>query len=146
MALTSLTTDFLRRLPAGLRPKPYNIEEFLMNLSAKGWTVEDMITAVMADRPMQPGHVFARLKGMQEEPAPLRSPTSSKVRDMKHAPCNDRNHAKGCEICYCNVCRPSCTIDHVHERWPQHHVSVPMPAWFKEKYGGTLRTFGVFDE
>ena len=106
------TNEFMRRLPAALRPNPWNIEDEIMNLVGKAWSVSDIVAAVMADKPMQAGHVVAQLRRMKDQPAPAGAASEWKY---GHGVCTMHD---GCELCRCT--RGS-TI---------HHVAVPPPeAW-----------------
>jgi len=124
MSLTPQTNEFMRHLPAALRPNPWNIEESIMALVLKGWSIADIFAAVMADRPKEPGHVVAQLRRLVEQPAPSQGATHWKYGHL-HCGAHD-----GCEECYC-------TPGNIH-----HHVAIPMPKIVRDKFTELVRTFG----
>jgi len=107
MPLQAITNEFMAKLPSGLRPNPWNIDETMMILASKGWLGPDIFAATMASKPREAGHVVAQLRRMAEEAPP------SKKDEWKfgHTPCNNPTHI-GCEICRC------------HKGFATHHVSV----------------------
>ena len=108
MPVTDMTNELMRQLPAALRPNPWNIDEEIMNLTSKGWTVRDMFAATMASNPREPGHVVAQIRRMVEQPAPAKKDEWK----FGHTPCNNPMHVN-CEICRC------------HRGFANHHQSVP---------------------
>ncbi len=126
MPVDPLTTEVMRRLPAGLRPNPYNLEEVVMGLSAAGWLPGDIFAAIMADRPQQPGHVIAAARRLAATPAP----SSGEGWAYGHDPCNNPTHPEGCQICRCHKGR----IDHL--------VPTLMPAEFKRTYARLFAGWG----
>lgn len=108
MPVQPITNEFMRLLPAGLRPNPWNIDDTMMELATKGWIVKDVFAATMANNPREPGHVVAQLRRMLEQPAPARRDEWK----FGHQKCENPMHP-GCEIC-------RCTKGQV-----KHHVPVP---------------------
>jgi hypothetical protein len=97
MAVTDMTNEFMRRLPAALRPNPWNIDDTIIMLSGKGWSVGDMFAATMAGNPREAGHVVAGLRRLIEQPAPAKG-TGWK---FGHFVCENPAHVPGCEVCRC---------------------------------------------
>lgn len=126
MPVSQVTNEFMRRLPAGLRPNPWNIDEEVMAAAAKGWSITDLAQAVMADNPRQPGHVVAFLRRVQDQPAPM-GPLDSKP--VGHHMCTSPQHPENCQICWC------------HGR-EQHMIPIPMPPDIKTQLQETFRGFG----
>lgn len=116
MPVAPHTNELMRRLPPGLRPNPYNIDEEVINLVGRGWTIDDIFQRIMGDKPTQPGNIVALLRRVIEEPAPIRA----SIWKYGHEPCNNPMHVD-CEICRC------------HKGKILHHVSVPMPSDFPRK-------------
>jgi hypothetical protein len=109
MAVQPMTNEFMRLLPAALRPNPWNIDDVMMGLASNGWVVRDVFAATMANKPMEPGHVVAQLRRMLEQPAPARSDEWK----FGHEKCNNPMHGPSCEICRCT------------KGTVKHHVPVP---------------------
>ena len=76
MPLATITNEVMRHLPAALRPNPHNLDEHVMQLATDGWTATDIVDAVIADRPREPGHVVAQIRRLTNQPAP-HQPTSN---------------------------------------------------------------------
>ena len=96
MPVTDMTNEYMRKLPAALRPNPWNLDDTIILLAGKGWNVADMFAATMAQKPMQPGHIVATMRNLLEQPAP----NSGKGWAYGHTPCENPTHQK-CEICRC---------------------------------------------
>ena len=122
MSVDPMTTEVMRRLPAGLRPNPYNLQEVVMGLSASGWLPADIFAAIMADRPQQPGHVIAAARRLATTPAP----TSGEGWAYGHDDCNNPTHSPTCQICRCHKGR----IDHM--------VPVTMPDSVRAEFRRTI--------
>lgn len=125
MPIDPVTNEVMRRLPAGLRPNPWNLQEVVMGLAAGGWAPGDIFAGIMADRPREAGHVIAAARRLRDQPAP----SSGEGWVFGHTLCENPTH-KGCQICRC------------HKGIVAHMVPVPMPDWFRERFGRSFRTFG----
>lgn len=100
MALSPVTNDFMRALPATLRPNPYFVEEFVMAAVEKGWETDALAKACyINDRQPKPAFVVTNLKTLCLHP-----PQQVTVRrgwDFGHIPCDEPFHVPECEICRC---------------------------------------------
>ena len=121
MPTQTITNEVMRQLPAALRPNPHNLEEPVMQLATDGWTPSDIIDAVMADNPRQPGHVIAHVRRLTNQPAPA---TPTPTTPTGHRPCTE--HGDPCELCYC------------HGLPPRHHTTVPIPDHIKAQLGNGI--------
>ncbi len=126
MPVSQVTNEYMRRLPAALRPNPWNIDEHIMALSAKGWSVTDIVQATMADGPRQAGHVVAFLRRVQDQPAPMGTIDNQ---PKTHRYCGLPHHDPKCQICYCNGSE-------------QHMAPVGIPDHVREQLS-LIRGFGV---
>ena len=123
MPTQTITNEVMRQLPAALRPNPHNLEDHVMQLVTDGWTATDIVDAVIADKPREPGHVVAQVRRLTNQPAP-QAATPSPPTPTGHRPCHD--HTDNCELCYC------------HGLPPRHHVSVPVPDHLKAQLGNGI--------
>ena len=123
MPLATITNEVMRHLPAALRPNPHNLDEHVMQLATDGWTATDIVDAVIADRPREPGHVVAQVRRLTTQPAP-RPTTPEPTTPTGHRPCHE--HGGDCELCYC------------HGLPPIHHVTIPMPDHIKAQLGNGI--------
>jgi hypothetical protein len=100
MAVSPFTNDFMKALPAPLRPNPYNAEEFVMMAVEKGWHTDALAKACyINDRQPNPAFVITNLKNLCQM-----GPTQETVRKgwtYGHVPCGEKYHEHGCEICRC---------------------------------------------
>lgn len=100
MALSQVANDFMRALPAALRPNPYVIEEHVMAAVEKGWETDDLAKACyINERKPNPGFVVTNLRNLCLHP-----PQRVTVRqgwDYGHIKCGEPYHPIGCEICRC---------------------------------------------
>ena len=127
MALDPMTTEVIRRLPAGLRPNPWNLQEPVMSLTAGGWLPQDIFSAIMADKPKEPGHVIAAARRLVTQPAP----TSGDGWAFGHTVCNNPTHPPTCQICRC------------HKGRADHMVPVPMPDNVRAEFRRTIGKWAV---
>lgn len=125
MALDPMTNEVMRRLPAGLRPNPYNLQEVVMNLTSDGWDPSDIFAGIMADKPREPGHVIAAARRLRGTPAP----SSGQGWVFGHTMCENPTHVD-CQICRC------------HRGVIQHMVPVSMPDWVRSRYRTSFAGFG----
>ena len=84
-----------------------------MQLVTDGWTTTDIVDAVIADKPHEPGHVVAQVRRLTNQPPPKPTSTPQPTTPTGHRPCNE--HGDPCQLCYC------------HGLSPTHHTTVPMP-------------------
>lgn len=109
MAVSPHTTDVMKRLPQALRPNPFGIDEEVMKLVTNGWTVDQIMTSVMADRVTSPGHVVTTIRGLTHQPHPGDYTTST---HNETGPCPTRcdngwtNSIDGHSTVPCPTCRP----------------------------------------
>lgn len=100
MAVSPFTNDFMKALPAPLRPNPYNAEEYVMQAVANGWHTDALAKACyINDRQPNPAFVITNLKNLC-----LHGPAQETVRKgwtYGHVPCEDKYHPHECEICRC---------------------------------------------
>lgn len=100
MAVSPFTNDFMRALPAALRPNPYNIEEYVMAAVEKGWETDALAKAsYINERKPNPGFIVTNLRTLCLHP-----PQQVTVRrgwDYGHIPCADLYHPAECEVCRC---------------------------------------------
>lgn len=100
MAVSSFTNNFMRALPAALRPNPYNIEEHVMAAVEKGWETDALAKACyINERNPNPGFVVTNLRNLCLHP-----PQQVTVRtawNYGHIECREYYHPTGCEICRC---------------------------------------------
>lgn len=126
MPLDPLTTEVMRRLPAALRPNPWNLEEAVMTLVSRGWVPADIFSAIMADKPREPGHVIAAARRLSDQPAPA----TGEGWKYGHELCTNPTH-DNCQICRC------------HHGIVSHITPVPMPAWFREQWTKLFAGWGT---
>jgi hypothetical protein len=97
MAVNPFTNDFMRALPAALRPNPYTVDEHVMEAVAKGWDTDTLAKACYVnDRKPNPAFVVTNLRNLCQHP-PKQMFTRTGW-DYGHIPC-DRH--EDCEICRC---------------------------------------------
>ncbi len=112
MAVSPYTNQFMKALPASLRPNPWNIDEYVMRAVENGWHTDDLAKACyINERNPNPAFVVTNVRSLCEHP-----PKVQRVRrswEFGHIPCKDPHHPLECEICRCV---PGETT---------HHVSVP---------------------
>lgn len=100
MAVSQFTNDFMRALPAALRPNPYNIDEYVMRAVENGWETDALAKACyINDRSPKPPFVVANLKNLC-----MHGPAQEFKRrgwGYGHVPCNDAWHEPTCEVCRC---------------------------------------------
>lgn len=98
--VSPVTTDFMRALPANLRPNPYTIDETVMEAVANGWDIHDLARLCWVnERQPNPAFVVTNLRNLAGNP-PDRVPRR-KVWEYGHLKCKDPLHPVGCEICRC---------------------------------------------
>ena len=127
MAVSPYTNEFMRALPAPLRPNPYGIDEYVMQAVANGWTITALAEACYRnDRNPNPAFVATNVKHLSEHPpVQTAAPTGWKY---GHVPCDTH---PGCELCRC------------HPDKVEHLVPVPMPDEVREQLRGLVKGFGV---
>jgi hypothetical protein len=100
MSVSPVTNDFMKALPAALRPNPYNIDEYVMQAVEKGWQTDALAKACyINEKNPNAGFVVFNLKTLC-----LHGPKQETVRNAwnyGHIPCKDPWHAVGCQICRC---------------------------------------------
>lgn len=127
MPVSPYTNDFMRALPAKLRPNPYGIDEYVMQAIANGWTVHALAEACYAnDRNPNPAFVATNVKNLcLHPPTQTARPTGWKY---GHIECDQHEN---CELCRC---LPGDVI---------HRQSVPMPENIKHTLEAIVRGYGV---
>ena len=118
MAVSPYTNEFMRALPAALRPNPFGIDEYVMQAVANGWSVSALAEACYAkDRNPNPAFVATNVKHLcQHPPTTAPRPTGWAY---GHVDCDTH---EGCQVCRC---QPD-SLEHV--------VPVPMPQSFKDEW------------
>ena len=100
MSVSPVTNQFMRALPAALRPNPFNIDEYVMQACEKGWETDALAKACyIHERNPNPGFIVTNLKNLC-----LHGPKTETVRkgwDYGHIKCGDLYHPSECEICRC---------------------------------------------
>lgn len=132
MPTATVTTEVMRALPAALRPNPHVIDEEVMALCAKGWTPTQIAGHCVKQGDKEPSHVVSTIRLLKDYPLPGdHKPTTTNSTHTAHAPCTQ--HGAPCQLCYCHKELPE----------PVHHVSTPMPQWFRTalQQGGTQAAF-----
>jgi hypothetical protein len=150
MNLRQICDEVWHGLPVRLQPNKANTDPAVINLARMGWTADEILGEILKGNPQGPGIIVNRLRGFAGEPPPSqwqRTPITKRTSEgfTPHQPCTDATHEAGCELCYCNSCKPRCTLPHQHTYQPQHHLPVPMPDWFRDKYADALGRFGYIN-
>lgn len=129
MPVSSYTNDFMRALPAALRPNPYGIDEYVMEAIENGWTVHGLAEACYRnDRNPNPAFVATNIKHLcKHPPTKTEAPTGWRY---GHVPCDKHDN---CEICRCT---PG-NLD--------HHQPIPMPQSFKDEWRRRFTGWGRVD-
>jgi len=100
MPVSPSTNNYMRALPATLRPNPYNIDELVMEAVENGWETDALAKACyINERQPNPAFVVTNLKNLCKYP-----PKQQTVRigwSYGHIPCGDMHHGPDCEICRC---------------------------------------------
>lgn len=108
--------------------------EVAFTAEGNGWTTKTLSEALKSVMSSSggPGAAVHHLRRLSEQPAPTSNghgkPKAAPVNT--HQPCLEHN---GCELCWCEVCPPNCTTPHGHNRYPTHHVAIPMPDHIKKQ-------------
>lgn len=120
MPVSPYTNDFMRALPAALRPNPYNIDEYVMAAVENGWETDQLAKATyINERKANPAFVVTNLKTLCQH-----GPKQEFKRDAwayGSLPCNDPWHD------------PKCIIDRSIPGEANHMVPVPMPDHVREQ-------------
>lgn len=119
LPVNQYTNDFMKALPAALRPNPYTIDEYVMAAVERGWDTDALAKATyINERKPNPAFVVTNLKTLC-----LHGPSQEFKRSgwgYGHVPCNEPWHGPTCEICRCVPGEES------------HHVpvakSLPLPS------------------
>lgn len=97
MPVNPFTNDFMRALPAALRPNPHAIDDAVMEAAGNGWAMQDLAEACYAnDRNPNPAFVVTNVRNLCRYP-PTRT-TRKSGWEYGHIVC-DRH--PNCEICRC---------------------------------------------
>ncbi len=100
MPVSPSTNNYMRALPATLRPNPYNIDELVMEAVQNGWETDALAKACyINERQPNPAFVVTNLKNLCKYP-----PKQQTVRigwSYGHLPCGDIHDGPDCEICRC---------------------------------------------
>lgn len=100
MPVSPVTNQFMRALPAALRPNPWNVDEYVMRAVENGWHTDDLAKACYVnERNPSAAFVVVNVRSLCEH-----GPTVQRVRkgwDYGHVPCGEPYHPVGCEICRC---------------------------------------------
>lgn len=115
MPVSPVTNQFMRALPAALRPNPYYVDEYVMAAVEVGWDTDALAKATyINERKPNPAFIVTNLKTLC-----LHGPQVETVRKgwgYGHIPCVEPYHPTGCEICRCTP------------NEEKHHVSVKPPT------------------
>ena len=100
MSVSQPTNQFMKALPAALRPNPYNVEEAVMEALQNGWDAQSLAQACYAnERNPTPAFVVTNLRNLCKygpKREPLRKPW-----EYGHIRCGELSHGPTCEICRC---------------------------------------------
>jgi hypothetical protein len=100
MPVSPVTNQFMRALPAALRPNPWNIDEYVMRAVENGWHTDDLAKACYVnEKNPNPSFVVTNVRSLCEHP-----PAVQRLRsgwDYGHLPCEEQYHPVGCQICRC---------------------------------------------
>jgi hypothetical protein len=97
MPVSPFTNDFMRALPAALRPNPYAIDEEVMKAVENGWDTDSLAKACyMNDRVPNPAFVVTNLRNLCQHPQ--KQVFQRTGWQYGHIDC-DRH--PNCEICRC---------------------------------------------
>ena len=98
MAVSPYTNEFMRALPAALRPNPYGVDEYVMEAVQNGWKMHALAEACYVnDRNPNPAFVATNVKNLcKYPPTKTERPTGWRY---GHVPCDRHDN---CEICRCN--------------------------------------------
>ena len=100
MSVSPVTNDFMRALPASLRPNPFNIDEHVMAAVEKGWETDALAKACyIHEKNPNPGFIVSNLRNLCLHPP--QTQTVRKGWDYGHIPCKELYHPSECEICRC---------------------------------------------
>ncbi len=127
--------DIYQRLTPHQRPSMlHDSLEIAFEAEGNGWTTKtlgDALRSVMGSNGGAGATVY-HLRKLATQPAP-RTNGHGKPRHVarNHYQCSD--HPGGCELCYCQVCSPTCNHEHAHKRYPEHHLPAPMPEALRQQ-------------
>lgn len=100
MPVSPVTNQFMRALPAALRPNPWNVDDYVMKAVENGWHTDDLAKACyISEKSPTPAFVVTNVRSLCEHP-----PQVQRIRsgwDYGHVPCGETYHPLGCEICRC---------------------------------------------
>lgn len=69
MSVSQYTNNFMRALPATLRPNPYNIDELVMEAVEKGWETDALAkSCYINERQPNPAFVVTNLRNLCKYP------------------------------------------------------------------------------
>ena len=107
----------------------------MIDAANNGWTAQSLAEALNKELGSSagPGVTMMLLRRLTPLPPPKqRLRTGREAAIVGHYPCNIPQHPANCQLCYCDRNKPG-----------QHVEVVPMPDWFRERFGGSLGRFGV---
>ena len=142
MPANTITTEVMKALPQTLRPNPYNIEEEVMDLAAKGWKPIEIAEHVIRDGATNPGLTVHSIRQAKNYPPPS-TRTHRSTGPKTHTPCTDGH--PNCQLCWCDNCPQTCNLTHQHTRTPTHHTSEPMPNYVREALQDALTSTRIPD-
>ena len=100
MPVSPVTNDYMRALPATLRPNPYTIDESVMEAVQNGWETDALAKACyINERQPNPAFVVTNLRNLCQYPP--KQQTTRVGWSYGHIPCGDMHHGPDCEICRC---------------------------------------------
>ena len=123
MSVSGPTNEFMRALPANLRPSPYNIEEAVMEAMTNGWSVAALADACWEnEKNPTPAFVVTNLRNLCKYP-PRRTQRRTSW-EYGHVRCGEVSHGPRCEVCRCIPgeivhhipCPPSKTVGNEYRR------------------------------
>jgi len=97
MAINPYTNDFMRALPAALRPNPHTCDEHVMEAIGNGWNTDDLAKACyINDRQPNPAFVVTNLRNLCKHPQKQQFQRTGWA--YGHIDCDQHER---CEICRC---------------------------------------------
>jgi hypothetical protein len=100
MPVSQYTNQFMRALPAALRPNPYNIDEYVMRAVENGWETDALAKACyINERNPNPAFVVTNVRNLCQHPQEQQ--TVRRAWNYGHIPCDEAWHPQECELCRC---------------------------------------------
>lgn len=106
-----------------------HLTETLYEAEGNGWTAQGLRDYLKANIPTSAGAgavVWHLRQAARNEPTKPQETKTRKDQHLSHQPCPDGH--TGCQLCWCQVCKPTCALPHQHNRTPTHHRGVPIPS------------------